>query len=119
MENKIYVEVTKKLVGQLTKENSDIRLVPAYNIVCTTLYIKNDIPALNLLGSNKWWDEKYLLRFGVESCELSKSDVQTLYDERMSAVERVKAEINIKLQQEKNQAKAELLTKLLGIFSLK
>lgn len=108
-----------KNFGLIYKNITDIKLAPAYDIVSTTVYIKNDIPALTLLGSKKWWDKKYLLRFGVEFCELSKSDVLTLYDECMSALERVKAEINMRLQQEKNEPKAGVLTKLLDIFSLK
>lgn len=42
-----------KKFGLIYKNISDIKLAPAYDIVCTTLYIKNDIPALNLLGSKK------------------------------------------------------------------
>lgn len=42
----------------------DIRLAPAYNIVSTTVYIQNDILALNLMGSKKWWSQKHLEKFG-------------------------------------------------------
>lgn len=108
-----------KNFGLIYKNITDIKLAPAYDIVSTTAYIKNDIPALTLLGSKKWWDKKYLLRFGVEFCELSKSDVQTLYEECLHALEIVKNEIDVRIQQEKNESKAEVLTKLLDIFSLK
>jgi serine/threonine-protein kinase HipA len=108
-----------KNFGLIYKNITDIKLAPAYDIVCTKLYIKNDIPALNLLGSKKWWDKKYLLRFGIESCELSKGDALRLYEECVTALEKVKDEINIRLQDENNELKAEMLTKLLDTFSLK
>jgi len=54
-----------KNFGLIYNDINNIKLSPAYDVVCTTAYIKNDIPALNLLGSKKWWDKKYLLRFGI------------------------------------------------------
>lgn len=56
-----------------------INLAPAYDVVTTTIYIKNDIPALHLLGSKKWWSEKYLLRFGVDVCDLTPKEARFLY----------------------------------------
>ena len=60
-----------KNFGLLYSCEDDIRLAPAYDVVSTTVYIKNDIPALYLLGSKKWWDKKYLMKFGVDSCNLT------------------------------------------------
>jgi len=59
----------------------DINLAPAYDVVSTTVYIKNDIPALHLLGAKKWWKEKHLLQFGIEFCDLSKKEAKSFYDE--------------------------------------
>lgn len=58
----------------------DINLAPAYDVVTTTIYIKNDIPALHLLGSKKWWKEKHLLRFGIETCDLTPKEAKTLFE---------------------------------------
>ncbi|MBU4110559.1 HipA domain-containing protein, partial [bacterium] len=107
-----------KNFGLIYKNITDIKLAPAYDIVSTTVYIKNDIPALTLLGSKKWWDKKYLLRFGVEFCELSKSDVLALYEECLHALEIVKNEIDVRIQRENNEVKAKLLENLLKTFSL-
>ena len=57
----------------------NIKLAPAYDVVTTTVYIKNDIPALHLLGSKKWWKEKHLLNFGIEFCDLTVKEVNELY----------------------------------------
>lgn len=40
-----------KNFGLLYDDINNIRLVPAFDVVTTTLYIKSDIPALHLLGS--------------------------------------------------------------------
>lgn len=69
-----------KNFGLIYDDVNNINLAPAYDIVCTTAYIKNDIPALHLLGSKKWWKEKHLLKFGIEFCDLSKKDAKILYD---------------------------------------
>jgi len=96
----------------------DISLAPAYDVVCTTAYIKNDIPALHLLGSKKWWDKKYLLRFGVESCELSKSKAQELFDTCHNSLLKIADEIKERMQNEKATQKRELLNKLYDVFTL-
>ena len=68
-----------KNFGLIYDDISNIKLAPAYDVVTTTVYIKNDIPALHLLGSKKWWKEKQLLRFGMEFCDLTAKEVNELY----------------------------------------
>ena len=105
-----------KNFGLLYEDIENIKLSPAYDIVCTKLYIKNDISALNLLGSKKWWDKKYLIRFGIENCNLSKSDATAFYDECLSALNKVKKDITIRLDAEKDKQKKIFLENLLEIF---
>lgn len=69
-----------KNFGLIYDDISNIKLAPAYDVVTTTVYIKNDIPALHLLGSKKWWKEKQLLRFGIEFCDLTVKEVNELYE---------------------------------------
>ena len=69
-----------KNFGLIYDDISNIKLAPAYDVVTTTVYIKNDIPALHLLGSKKWWKEKQLLRFGIEFCDLTTKEVKELYE---------------------------------------
>lgn len=68
-----------KNFGLIYDDILSIKLAPAYDVVTTTVYIKNDIPALHLLGSKKWWKEKQLLRFGIEFCDLTAKEVKELY----------------------------------------
>lgn len=95
----------------------DIDLAPAYDVVCTTLYIKNDIPALHLLGSKKWWDKKHLIRFGLESCNLTQKEASDGFDECINAIKTVSKEIFNKKEQESNLAKKEFLEQLFKIFT--
>ncbi|MFA7092360.1 MAG: type II toxin-antitoxin system HipA family toxin [Arcobacteraceae bacterium] len=69
-----------KNFGLIYDDISNIKLAPAYDVVTTTVYIKNDIPALYLLGSKKWWKEKQLLKFGIEFCDLTAKEVKELYE---------------------------------------
>ncbi len=104
-----------KNFGLLYDGIDNIKLAPAYDIVCTTVYIKNDIPALNLLGSKKWWDKKFLIRFGKESCDLSQKEAENCYDECIVAIREVSTTIKTK-QQSVSKEKYEFLEKLLCVF---
>jgi serine/threonine-protein kinase HipA len=104
--------------GLIYKDIDDIKLSPAYDIVSTTAYIKNDIPALHLLGSKKWWDKRYLLRFGIESCELSKSEVNRVFEELAYAVKKVIKEIEDRLKNEKNSSKSMILNHILKLLKI-
>ena len=107
-----------KNFGLIYNSVEDIRLSPAYDVISTTAYIKNDIQALHLLGSKKWWSKKYLIKFGVESCELSKKEVNKLYEECLFAIEKVKNEIKIRVQDEQNEDKMMVLNHLLMLFNI-
>ena len=107
-----------KNYGLVYKDIDNIALAPSYDVVSTTVYIKNDIPALYLLGSKKWWSKKYLLRFAVGSCDLSLKESNTLYDECLSALTCVIDEIEMKLKSEKNENIYEFLRKLIAVFRI-
>lgn len=94
----------------------DIRLAPAYDVVCTTAYIKDDIPALHLLGSKKWWDKKYLLRFGVQTCNLTQSEAKSCFEMCVNSLEKVLKEIKQREIKEQDKDKKEILEKLIEIF---
>ena len=105
-----------KNFGLIYENIENIKLAPAYDIVSTTFYIQNDILALNLLGSKKCWDKKYILRFGIQSCELTKHEVNLLYDECINAGQKVLTEIENHLEKEKNEGKKELLKHLKNLL---
>ena len=105
-----------KNYGLVYKDSDNIELAPSYDVVSTTMYIKNDIPALHLLGSKKWCSKKYLLRFAVESCDLSLKESNTLYDECLVALQCVIDEIEFKIKSENSEEVNAFLKKLIEIF---
>ena len=105
-----------KNYGLLYEDMNNIKLAPSYDVVSTTIYVKNDIPALHLLGSKKWWTKKFLIRFGTETCDLSLKESNVLYDECLAALQDVIDEIKIKIKSENNEDVSEFLWKLLEVF---
>ena len=106
-----------KNFGLLYHSFNDVKLAPAYDIVCTQIYIKNDIPALHLAGSKKWWTKKYLLKFGGQNCNLTKKEAENHYKECTNALSRIINEIKARQSREPNQAKQKLLTHLLKTWT--
>ncbi|MFJ4193000.1 type II toxin-antitoxin system HipA family toxin [Pseudomonas sp. NPDC089534] len=51
---------------------SSVRLAPAYDIITTSVYIRNDSMALLLGGSKAWPKHKMLVRFGRTACNLTE-----------------------------------------------
>lgn len=102
-----------KNFGLLYDGIDDIKLAPAYDVVSTTVYIKDDIPALHLLGSKKWWDKIFLLRFGRQSCDLSTKEVNECFKECKVSLENILREIKERTLMEKNRDKKEMLNNLI------
>ena len=59
--------------------SGDIRLAPAYDVVCTLVYLPDDSPALTLGGRRIWFGKKELLTFGMASCLLSAKEADEQY----------------------------------------
>lgn len=87
-----------KNFGVLYQDVHDIRLAPAYDVVSTTAYIKQDMAALMLMESRKWWPRKHLIRFGTQHCNLTLQQANELYDECLEAINKIGAQINGILQ---------------------
>ena len=105
-----------KNFGVLYENIHNIWLAPAYDVVCTTVYIQKDIPALHLLGSKKWWNKAFLTRFGKESCELSAREILTLYDECLQAMNTIASEIKERIEVEKTLHVKTFLSSLVSVF---
>ena len=108
-----------KNFGLIYNNLNDIKLAPAYDVVSTTVYIKSDIPALHLLGSKKWWSKKYLERFGIQTCELSKKELIEAISECDEAINSIKDLILIRLKTEECIDKKEVLINLVHSGSVK
>jgi serine/threonine-protein kinase HipA len=77
-----------------TSPFDSVRLAPVYDIVTTTAYIKNDVPALTLSGTKKWWPRKLLERFAVTHLSLPISRICEIFEQTAQAVSDTKPLIN-------------------------
>ncbi len=83
-----------KNYGILYKNDfDDSYLAPIYDVITTTVYIKNDIPALRLSDGKLWWKEKTYKSFAKQSCGLSNKEYETILDECKNAIVQTKKEI--------------------------
>lgn len=63
-----------------------VLLAPVYDIVTTTAYIRNDVPALTIDGSKKWWARKTLERFASSYLSLPKGEIDRTFERISDAV---------------------------------
>jgi serine/threonine-protein kinase HipA len=84
-----------KNYGILYKNDfTDSYLAPIYDVITTTIYITNDIPALRLGDGKMWWREKTYKTFAKQSCGLSNSEYETILHECKDAIIKTKQEID-------------------------
>ena len=69
-------------------------LAPIYDVITTTIYIKNDIPALRLGDGKLWWKEKSYKTFAKLSCKLSNKEYEEAILECKEAIIKTKKEID-------------------------
>jgi serine/threonine-protein kinase HipA len=94
-----------KNYGILYKSDfEDSYLAPIYDVITTTMYIKNDIPALRLGGGKLWWKEKTYRTFAKQSCGLSTKEYETILNDCKNAIITTKKEIDRYIQQNKKNA---------------
>ncbi|MCK9338198.1 MAG: type II toxin-antitoxin system HipA family toxin [Arcobacteraceae bacterium] len=72
---------------------NDSLLAPIYDVITTTLYIKNDIPALKMGDDKLWWSEKTYKAFAKQSCGLSNKEYLEILDECITSIKTTKKEI--------------------------
>ena len=63
-----------------------VTLAPVYDIVSTTVYLQNDIPALHLAGTKKWWPRKTLEKFALQALSLPQRQSAQIIDRVAGAV---------------------------------
>jgi serine/threonine-protein kinase HipA len=63
-----------------------VTLAPVYDLVSTTPYIRNDVPALTLEGSKKWWPKKVLERFALSHLTLSPGTIREVFENTAASV---------------------------------
>jgi serine/threonine-protein kinase HipA len=72
---------------------SAVSLAPVYDVVTTTAYIKNDVPALTLAGTKKWWPRKMLAQFAVAHLSLPAKTISAVFSRMAEAVTETRAMI--------------------------
>ncbi len=106
-----------KNFGLIYDSTASIWLAPAYDIVCTTAYIRKDIPALTLAGSKKWMPRKQLERFGIQACELTASRATALYDECREALKKLSPYLATRLRQRPDNQQRMVLEHLQALIA--
>ncbi|MFA6196621.1 MAG: type II toxin-antitoxin system HipA family toxin [Sulfurimonas sp.] len=72
---------------------TDSFLAPIYDVITTTIYIKNDIPALKMSDAKLWWKEKSYKNFAKQSCDLSNKEYENILLECQEAIKTTKKEM--------------------------
>jgi serine/threonine-protein kinase HipA len=67
---------------------SAVRLAPAFDLVCTTLYYARDVLALTLGDSKSFPDRKRLIRFAHSSCGVGAARTTELLNNVMTGIKR-------------------------------
>jgi serine/threonine-protein kinase HipA len=78
-----------------SKDFEDATLAPIYDVITTTIYIKNDIPALKLSDSKFWWREKTYKNFAKHSCGFTNQEFEEIVQVCQKAIVETKKEIDI------------------------
>lgn len=66
--------------------HGSVRLAPVYDVITTTAYIKNDVPALSLAGTKKWWPRKMLEQFAMVQLSLPLITIRQIFERVAQAV---------------------------------
>ena len=90
----IYNVFGDRILAAGVNDFDDAYLAPIYDVVTTTMYVKNDIPALRLSDCKLWWKEKTYKVFAKQSCGLSNSEYELILKECENAVLQTKKEIS-------------------------
>lgn len=70
-----------------------VTMAPVYDVVTTTVYIRNDVPALSLAGTKKWWPRKTLEQFAVAHLSLPVGEIKDTIARVETAVLETRARI--------------------------
>jgi len=63
-----------------------VTFAPLYDVVTTTAYIRNDVPALSFAGTKKWWPRKVLEQFAVTHLSMPVRAIRDVFDRSAEAV---------------------------------
>lgn len=78
---------------------TDAVMAPIFDVVCTTVYLEKDIPALKLSDGKLWWDEMTYRRFAKLTCKLKDKEIDEIITKCAKAVLEVSDEMYIYAKQ--------------------
>lgn len=107
-----------KNFGVIYDGPDNIKLAPAYDVVCTTAYVPQDMTALTMQGTKRWQNKKSLIKFAIDACELTHKQAEQAYDVCLDALNFLGKEIAQRIVQEKEAEKLRLLKHLMMLTSL-
>lgn len=101
-----------KNFGVIYESEAEVRLAPVYDVVSTTAYTKNDMAALTLAGSKRWWPKEKLIEFGNTACQLSRKRAESLYGECVNGMKLMGRELDARLSETEDADKRLVLEHL-------
>ncbi len=63
------------------EDYTDAKMAPIYDVVCTTVYIQEDLPALDMSGGKIWWKKKTYLGFAKQTCKLTTAEIEKIFED--------------------------------------
>ncbi len=69
------------------EDYTDAAMAPIYDVVCTTVYLNEDLPALSMSDGKIWWKKKTYIGFGKQTCKLSLAEIEEIFDTCAEATE--------------------------------
>lgn len=107
-----------KNFGVIYDGPDNIKLAPAYDVVCTTAYVPQDMTALTMQGTKRWQNKKSLIKFAIDACELTHKQAEQAYAVCVDALSLLGKEMTQRIEQESEATKLRLLKHLMMLTSL-
>lgn len=107
-----------KNFGVIYDGPDNIKLAPAYDVVCTTAYVPQDMTALTMQGTKRWQNKKSLIKFAIDACELTHKQAEQAYAACVDAISLLGKEMTQRIEQESEATKLRLLKHLMMLTSL-
>jgi len=63
-----------------------VAIAPVYDIITTTAYLMNDVPALSIDGCKKWWPRKMLEKYARDLLFLTNKEIREIIEQTGDAV---------------------------------
>lgn len=78
---------------------TDATMAPIYDVVCTTVYINKDIPALKMSDGKLWFKEKTYRNFAKHTCQMKTSEIDETIQKCVTAVKKASLALDLYVEQ--------------------